>query len=522
VSSQVGDLGAATPLPDLVAPAPTADAVVHLRLVDVGPDAAPAGIDRLVVAPPTRSRWQHAYVRAMVGLDVFAGVAAGGLAYLGRFGEQHRGANFLAHLALSLALPPLWVAVVAGSRAYEGRFAGSGTEEFKRVANAAIRTTALIAFIGFAFHYPFARGYVVIALPVAASISLSGRLFAHRALRRHRRAGTCLSKAVLVGHEIAVLELATEMRRHPDAGVEVVAACLTTAEEGLSLLRGQIPVFAGVELVPEAVRLTGADTVAVAAGHDTGGSTLRRLSWVLEGTGVDLLVDPALTDIAGPRIHVRPVSGLPLLHVEEPQLTGARRLLKVVFDRVCASLLLLVCAPLMLVVALSVRLETPGPALFRQRRVGREGHEFTIVKFRSMYADAEDRLAQLRDRNECADGPLFKLRDDPRVTRVGRRLRRFSLDELPQLLNVIRGDMSLVGPRPPLPCEVASYGDDVRRRLLVKPGLTGLWQVSGRSDLSWDEAVRLDLHYVENWSLALDVLILARTAAAVLARRGAY
>jgi exopolysaccharide biosynthesis polyprenyl glycosylphosphotransferase len=224
----------------------------------------------------------------------------------------------------------------------------------------------------------------------------------------------------------------------------------------------------------------------------------------IEGTGVDLVVAPQLTDIAGPRIHIRPVSGLPLLYVEEPELTGARRIVKGLFDRALALVLVVVFAPLLAGISLLIRSTSEGPAFFRQIRVGRNGEEFTVFKFRTMRIDAEQLLADLQQHNENADGLLFKMRDDPRITRHGRWLRKYSLDELPQLFNVLRGEMSLVGPRPPLPSEVAKYGDDVRRRLLVKPGITGLWQISGRSDLDWDETVRLDVYYVENCSIAFD------------------
>jgi len=234
-----------------------------------------------------------------------------------------------------------------------------------------------------------------------------------------------------------------------------------------------------------------------------------------------MVVAPALTDIAGPRIHITPVAGLPLLHVEEPEFTGARKILKETQDRILAGLAVVFLAPLMLALALLIRLDSRGPALFRQTRVGRGGEEFCVYKFRSMHVDAEERLAALVGRNE-SDGVLFKMRDDPRVTRIGKLLRRYSLDELPQLLNVLRGNMALVGPRPPLPREVANYATDVHRRLLVKPGITGLWQVSGRSDLSWEQTVRLDLRYVENWTLALDALILVKTVRAVLSGGGAY
>jgi exopolysaccharide biosynthesis polyprenyl glycosylphosphotransferase len=253
-----------------------------------------------------------------------------------------------------------------------------------------------------------------------------------------------------------------------------------------------------------------------------GPELLRRLAWALEGAGVDLLVAPALTDVAGPRVNVRPVSGLPLLQIAEPEFTGMRRLLKGAVDVTGSAVLLLLLAPAFLLLGLVVRFSSPGPVFFRQVRIGRDGKPFTMYKFRSMYADAEDRLAEVRALNDHgSDGVLFKLTDDPRVTPIGRLLRRYSLDEFPQLINVLRGQMSLVGPRPPLPTEVAQYERDVHRRLLVKPGMTGLWQVSGRADLSWEETVRLDLYYVENWSVALDAEILWKTARAVLKGAGA-
>jgi exopolysaccharide biosynthesis polyprenyl glycosylphosphotransferase len=236
---------------------------------------------------------------------------------------------------------------------------------------------------------------------------------------------------------------------------------------------------------------------------------------------VTLLVAPRLTDISGPRIHIRPVAGLPLLNVEEPEFSGVRRIVKGGLDRFLAFFAIVLLLPVLAGIALAVAVTSRGPILFRQVRIGRHGEPFVIHKFRSMYSDAEERLAELEHLNET-DGTLFKVRDDPRVTPVGRYLRRFSLDELPQFFDVLLGRMSLVGPRPPLPTEVDRYASLVRRRLVVKPGITGLWQVSGRSDLSWDESVRLDLLYVETWSLALDITIMLKTVLAVLRRRGAY
>jgi exopolysaccharide biosynthesis polyprenyl glycosylphosphotransferase len=282
-----------------------------------------------------------------------------------------------------------------------------------------------------------------------------------------------------------------------------------------------VPVYGGLSNVTSAVGQLGADTVAVLACPEMNGIRLRELAWDLEKTGTDMCVAPALLDVAGPRTTIRPVAGLTLLHVDHPELAGGKQVLKTMFDRAVALTAVILLAPLFAVIMLAIRLGDHGPVFFRQTRVGKDGRTFAVWKFRTMVVDAEARKAELTAQNE-ADGALFKMRKDPRVTKAGSRLRRASLDELPQLFNVLVGDMSLVGPRPPLPAEAAKYGDHMRRRLVVRPGITGLWQVNGRSDLTWDEAVRLDLRYVENWSLALDLQILWKTWSAVVRGHGAY
>jgi exopolysaccharide biosynthesis polyprenyl glycosylphosphotransferase len=329
-----------------------------------------------------------------------------------------------------------------------------------------------------------------------------------------------MHRVLAVGGPSGINEVADALRRDRYVGYEVVGACLPS---GIAVEPDRYPVPV-VGMVGDTRRLCdelGADTVLVARGGFDSALELRRIAWELEGSNIDLVVVPSLTDVAGPRIHMRPVAGLPLLHVEQPQAGNASGVSKRLFDLVFASAALMVLSPLLLVVAVLVKLQDGGPVLFRQSRVGRTGQRFGMIKFRSMVMDAEERLAELAAANE-ADGVLFKMKEDPRITPVGRFLRRYSVDELPQLFNVIRGEMSLVGPRPPLPSEVDQYAIDVHRRLLVRPGLTGLWQVSGRSGLSWDEAVRLDLYYVDNWSMTTDLVIVAKTVRAVLGKTGAY
>ena len=311
------------------------------------------------------------------------------------------------------------------------------------------------------------------------------------------------------------------MRGDPHHGMRIVGACVPERGGSAELMALGVPVLGGFEDVDLAVRSTSADAVAVLPCPEMDGPALRMLSWSLAKSGIDLLVAPALIDVAGPRIAIRPVCGLPLLHVDEPQLAGGRRVAKALLDRLVALIVLIVLAPLLVAIALAIRLSSPGPAIFRQARTGWRGREFTMWKFRTMVRNAEELRSSLDELNRHATGELFKVAADPRVTRLGRWLRRTSLDELPQLVNVLRGRMSLVGPRP-LPVTDRPYDGEARRRLFVKPGLTGLWQISGRSDLDWEESVRLDLRYVEQWSLALDALIIWKTIFAVMKHRGAY
>lgn len=483
-----------------------------------------AGVeDRRVAAGPRHHGgppgWQRRYVAGLVVGDGLAGLVAAGAAFSARFGEVSQ--YNLVYLALVAVLPGLWLTVVAMSGAYESRFLFVGTDEYQRVVRAGVSVTALVAVVSYGLELPTSRAYVLIALPVAVVSSMVSRFLWRQWLHRVRVGGRCVSRVVLVGHEAPVAALARQLAREQFHGLRVVGACLPDGRAAGPFLDCDAKVFGDFSGVQHAVVSGRADTVIVLSCPELDGAALRKLAWNLERGDTDLIVASALVDVAGARTTVRPVDGLPMLHVEHARLTGGARLVKEVFDRVGAVVLLGLLAPVLLAVVVAVRLSSPGPVLFRQRRIGRDGVGFPILKFRTMFTDAEARLAQLADRNE-ADDVLFKIRDDPRVTRVGRVLRRFSLDELPQLWNVVRGEMSLVGPRPPLPSEVERYPEEMRRRLAVKPGLTGLWQISGRSDLPWEEAVRLDLRYVEHWSLSLDLVILARTCTAVLRSSGAY
>jgi exopolysaccharide biosynthesis polyprenyl glycosylphosphotransferase len=461
------------------------------------------------------SAWTRDYLREVALADLGCAVVGVFMAAQIRFGSNVTST----YLALSLALPVLWIGALWLAGAYDVRFIGTGSDEYRKVLNAGVSLTAAVAIFSYAVNLQVSRTYVVIALPSITLFDLIARYAMRKRLHWQRGHGKCLHSVLAVGHELAVADLVTELNRDKYHGLTVVGACV--ARPGVNDEVAGVRVYGGLDDVTAAVKAFGIDTVAVTACPEMNGIRLRSLAWELEKTGTDLCVSPALLDVAGPRTTIRQTAGLTLLHVDHPQLSGFRLVLKGLFDRCAAAAALIVLAPVMSAVAAAIWLHDRGPVLFTQLRVGRDGHEFRIYKFRTMVVDAEQRKQELLANND-SDGVLFKIRKDPRVTAVGAHLRHWSLDELPQLFNIFLGDMSLVGPRPALPEEADKYAAHVRRRLVVKPGLTGLWQVSGRSDLSWEESVRLDLRYVENWSFALDLQILWKTTSVLVRRSGAY
>ncbi|MEV0792126.1 sugar transferase [Kribbella sp. NPDC050459] len=491
-------------------PAPSGE---RRRPVWVVPDEVPAVVPR--AARFTEARWVAKYRWAALTGDLGAALFGVSLALVVRFGAQIN----LGYVLLGAVLPIAWLVCVALERGYETRYFGTGPEEFRSIIRAAVALTAVVAVTSYATKSQVARGFVVLAVPMTCFAAMFARWVLHRQISKRRFVGRCMRKVLVVGRNDQVMTLRRHLEERKTDGYVVVASCLPRGDafeepEPERLGRGEMDIL-------KAVDEWDVEVVAVAADPELSGHSLRKLSWALEQRGVELIVSPGIVEVAGPRISIRPVAGLSLLHLERPSVSGGPHVLKNVFDRVVGCFLLLAVAPLLLVTAVLVKLTSRGPVLFRQTRVGRGGEQFQMLKFRTMVIDAEERKAELHALNQ-GNGVLFKLRDDPRVTRIGRYLRRFSIDELPQLVNVLRGDMSLVGPRPPLPAEVAQYAIDDARRMLVKPGLTGLWQVSGRSDLTWEESMRLDLRYADNWSIALDLLILWKTARAVLGSDGAY
>jgi exopolysaccharide biosynthesis polyprenyl glycosylphosphotransferase len=451
-----------------------------------------------------------------MALDGLCALVAGMLGYCVRLGDLHSPALYL---AASCLLPVGWIAVVAIVDGYDQRIIGVGSDEFRRVLNAGLLVMASIAIVSYAAKAELARSYVLVVFPTLTVLDLVARYGLRRRLHRLRELGACMSKVVVVGYPDVVSDMALQLSREAYHGLTVVAACLAGPNGGDEI--DGIPAVHGLNDVHQIALRFGADTVAVLSCPELSGMRLRELAWELEKTGTTLCVAPAVLDIAGPRTTIRPAAGLPLVYMDHPEFTGIPRLLKTCFDRAFAVTAMVLLSPLMAAIAVMIKINDRGPVLFSQVRVGVDGRPFRIYKFRTMVADAEVLKARLAEQNETG-GVLFKIREDPRITAVGAWLRRWSLDELPQLFNVLVGDMSLVGPRPALPEEAERYHTHVRRRLAVKPGITGLWQVNGRSDLPWEEAVRLDLRYVENWSFMLDLQILWKTWWAIGTGTGAY
>ncbi|WP_120522826.1 sugar transferase [Arthrobacter celericrescens] len=487
--------------------------------------------DPALIAPASSvdsgTPWAKRYRRFLRITDIAIVLLTVVAAYTLRFEPAHAlgPTPSASYLIVSCVIFVVWVLALEVYHTRDDTVLGIGSDEYKRVLDATVRVFGGMAILMIVLGVDVVRSYFAVAMPAGAFLLLLSRWQWRAWLSRQRHFGHYLSKVLVVGERSDVEYVIRQVGKVSGAAYEVVAAALPGTETGkpLHLPGRNIPVMCGLDAedIAETAQRTGVNSVVVAGTLPGGPKAIRELAWTLECTDAGLALASSLTNVAGPRIHWRPVEGLPLMHVELPQFTGGKHVLKRAVDIVVAGTALLLLLPLFAVLALVIACDSAGPVFFKQERVGRNSERFMMYKFRSMVASAEQDLADLAELNEGA-GPLFKIKDDPRVTRAGRWLRKYSLDELPQLWNVLRGDMSLVGPRPPLPWEVDDYETHARRRLLIKPGITGLWQVNGRSNLDWDESVRLDLYYVENWSLTGDIMILWRTAKVVLKPVGAY
>ena len=483
----------------------------------------------IVPIPAKLPAWQRGYARRLVAIDMVGVFLAVGLAQWLRFGGLSGEVStyrYLDYALVSVTIAVIWLAALSINHSRSPRIIGTGAEEYRRVLLATLAVFGGVAIISMLFKLEIARGYLVIALPAGIAFLIMFRYLARLLVRHVRQSqGRCITRVLVVGSASAVRDLTTSFAREPRSEYQVVGACIPGPIPRSELEVpgvGTIPTFGDESNVVGAVTATKSHAVAVTATERLNGRGIRDLSWELEKLDIDLLVAPGVVDVAGPRLQMRPVCGLPLIHVEKPQYHGAKRFQKRLFDVAFSGSVLLFGLPILLAVAIAVKLTSKGPVFYRQERIGLDGNPFEMIKFRTMVDGADKMVGKLAALNESEGGVLFKIRQDPRVTPVGKILRKYSIDELPQFINVLKRDMSVVGPRPPLATEVKSYDDYARRRLLVRPGITGLWQVSGRSDLSWEDSVRLDMFYVENWSMISDLLIALRTVKAMVGHSGAY
>ncbi|MGV9868235.1 sugar transferase [Rhodococcus koreensis] len=479
----------------------------------------------------SRREWQAAYIRRLLISDTLVVIAAVALAQWIRFGDSGvlttgQELHNLSYTLVSALLVVAWLVTLVIFRTRTIRVIGSGPDEYRRIFVSTVRLFGFIAILALLFRLDLARLYLAIAFPVGLVALMVNRWVWRQVIARKRSRGEFQTSVLVVGGERSVRNLAESFARGTADGYRVVGVCIPghTGKHGdkITVKGREIPVLGDEQDVVESLEFCRADTVAVTATEHLGHDGMRDLAWALEPHDVDLVVAPGVMDVSGPRLSMRPVANLPLIHVEKPQYHGATRFAKGAFDRVGASILLLLLAPVLAGVALAIKFTDRGPVFFRQSRVGLDGREFRMWKFRSMVPDADKQLAAVRHQAGQINATFYKSANDPRITRIGRIIRRTSIDELPQIFNVLVGQMSLVGPRPLVTGEGAEVAGFVERRMLVRPGMTGLWQVSGRSELSATERVRLDLFYVENWSMLQDLAIMWRTVRAVAKSDGAY
>ncbi len=465
--------------------------------------------------------WEKPVARLASVVDTVAVFTAVAVAYVVKFDFPVRNAgNVLAeqYLVLALLLMVGWLIALRLADARNVKLMGAGPAEYIQVTNATLAFFGAVAIISYVAKFNLGRGFVAIALPSGILLLALGRWILRKRLQAKRASGEYVAKALVIGGVDGIAHLQRESDLIARAGLQFIGACIPTVKTAREV--EGLPVLGSLSQSVSLIEATQVDAVVITGSDEITPAFVKQLSWDLEPLGVDLVLAPALTDIAGARIHTRPVSGLPLLHVEAPGFSGPQHRLKRLFDIAGSLVLILLMSVPLALTALAIKLTSRGPVLFKQERIGLNGEPFPIYKFRSMVVGADARLEEVLGEGNV--GVFYKPKDDPRITPVGRFIRRYSIDELPQLFNVLEGTMSLVGPRPQVAKEVEQYDDAMTRRLLVKPGMTGLWQVSGRNDLSLEESMRLDLYYVENWSFAGDLLILLRTMRAVVGSDGAY
>lgn len=464
------------------------------------------------------SQWYPRFRTLLVGGDALVVALVVTLTYLVRFGVTDP-MSYGGSLVEAAAVAVVWLCALSLTGSRESSVLAAGPEEYRRVMASNFYAFGAIAIGSYLLHAEISRFWFLMALPLGTFVLLAFRWIARGRLSASRQQGRNMAPAIIVGSPDRVDRAARELNRRREYGLVPSAACLIGTDRTHTLHEPTPLPRVAMKQIPQLAANGDYSSVVVAGGLTP--DQLRDLAWSLERSEASMVLFSEIADAAGPRLTSQEVAGLDLVHVKPPHFTGWELYAKRAFDVVFSALVLVLLSPVFLAIAIAIHRDNPGPIIFRQQRIGLNGRPFTIHKFRSMSVDAESKLVLLRERS-MSDGPLFKMNDDPRTTRVGRVLRKYSLDELPQFWTVLRGSMSVVGPRPHLEKELDEFPDEGLRRLLIKPGITGLWQVSGRSDLKLEDSVKLDLRYVRSWSLLGDVAIIMKTVLAVVKPRGAY
>lgn len=467
------------------------------------------------------SRQRTAFLPVLILLDSLMVGLAFSTAYLARFVFdlpllREVGSQPQLYLQLSLLFLPVWLLAIAAEGGYTQRYLFIGSEEYRRLFHATAFAALGSTLITFLFKIDLSRGWMMLSWLFALLLLLTERYLYRRWRQFQNRRRPPQHKVLIIGSNKEAAEVAKVINNASYLGSQVVGA-LNGIGRSVKDIRviGQVSNLKAkvAEVKPEAVVVIPSALGAKAASVYS----------QLKDLNCHVYITPSLKDVVSSRVSIQPIGELPLIRVEKVTIDGLKGFLKRLFDLTVTLPLLVLLAPFFLLISVLIKLDTPGSVFFRQTRVGKNGRLFTCYKFRSMVVNAEAKLKELKKLNE-AKGHIFKIKNDPRITKVGRWLRRYSLDELPQLFNVLKGEMSLVGPRPPLPSEVANYNEWEKQRLAVKPGMTGYWQIYGRAQdvFDFEEVVKMDLFYIENWSLTLDLYLLWRTLWVVLAGKGAY
>lgn len=481
-------------------------------------------------------RWRFAFVASLIAIDLAVMLLSLTVSLVINGAAFDAIGDVMPFWLFLILFSLIWLLCLAFAGTYHRHVMADGYKLYAKIINASLLTIISYCSLAFIFKLALPRTALIIAPVIAFFLDIIARWQMRQALHRHRSKGSCKYRTVVIGSSDGINKALQTMRNCMNWGYEPVAVCPIEADpaskdayvvtsytpdaniEGSSKLK-VIPFNSAFPRICESL---GVQEVYVADVLPRDSEMLHGLSLAVESLGMELALAVSLADVSGHRLYLRNTTEQPVLLASLPQYTGAANVIKRLLDIIGSLCALIISSPILLGVAIAIKLDDGGPVFFSQTRIGLHGKPFKMYKFRSMVTNAEELKKKLAEETGQEDRFIFKMKDDPRITKVGHFIRKTSLDEFPQFYNVLKGDMSLVGPRPALPEEVARYGSLYSARLLVKPGITGPWQVSGRSDLSQEQSEYLDVSYIENWSIAGDLAILAKTVMVIFTGRGSY